>query len=282
MMLVTRLAPASAALRPYVWCFGQSEGRVGGSPLTVPLPARPKQVLTFFFRDRYRVHYCRSGLWEISPRAIVVGPQTYHRLNLLVLGNIDAFTIHFQPSGFHHLFGVPMTELRDATYDAHAVLGAGLAVLEQQLANAPSFEERVRITEVYFAGLRNVRRLEPVGIAANALFAANGLVRIDQMAARSGLSPRQFERSFLEQVGVAPKLYARIVRFNAALDRKLACPDRTWTEIAHELNYYDQMHMVHDFQGLAGDSPSRFLARLAAVPEFHTAFATGKRPYRKQ
>lgn len=79
-------------------------------------------------------------------------------------------------------------------------------------------------------------------------------------------------------MGVSPKLYARIVRFNAAIDHKLRYPVRTWTEIAHRLNYYDQMHMVHDFQDLAGDTPSRVIARLDIVPEFHSAFATDTRP----
>ena len=282
-MLRTRLAPASAALRPYVWCFGQSEGLVSEHPLIVPLPARPKQVLMFFFRDRYRIHLHASRLCETSPQSVVVGPQTYHRLDLSVSGNIDAFTIHFQPSGFHHLFGVPMTELKDATYDGHAVIGDGLAMLEQQLASAARFEERIRVAERYLVGrLRNLPSLDLVGIAANALFANNGLTSVAALAANSGLTLRQFERRFVAQVGVAPKRYARIIRFNAAVDRKLACPNRTWTEISHELHYYDQMHLVHDFHDLAGDSPTQLLARLDGVPEFRTLFATEKRPHRNK
>ncbi len=282
-MLRTRLAMASAALRPYVWCYGQSEGRVSENPLIVPLPARPKQVLTFFFRDRYRIHLRESRLCETSPQTVVVGPQTYHRLDLSVSGTIDAFTIHFQPSGFHHLFGVPMTELKDATYDGHAVIGDGLAMLEQQLASAARFEERIRVAERYLVGrLRNLPSLDLVGIAANALFANNGLTSVAALAANSGLTLRQFERRFVAQVGVAPKRYARIIRFNAAVDRKLACPNRTWTEIAHELHYYDQMHLVHDFHDLAGDSPTQLLAHLDGAPEFRTLFAAEERPHRSE
>jgi AraC-like DNA-binding protein len=235
----------------------------------------------FFFRDRYRVHLRASRLCETSPQTVVVGPQTYHRIDLSMSGNIDAFTIHFQPSGFHHLFGVPMAELKDASYDGHAVIGDGLSMLEQQLASAACFEGRIRVAERYLVGqLRNLPSLDLVGVTANALFASNGLTCVAAMAASSGLTPRQFERRFVEQVGVAPKLYARIIRFNAAVDRKLACPNRTWTEIAHELHYYDQMHLVHDFHDLAGDSPTRLLAHLDGAPEFRTLFAAEKRPHR--
>lgn len=279
-MLETRLAPPSTALRPYVWCYGQSGGSVCQAPLVVPLPARPKQVLMFFFRDRYVAHLCESGRCETSPRAIVVGPQTYYRLDLSVFGNIDAFTIHFQPAGFHHLFGVPMTELTNVTRDAHDVISRDVALLEQRLSEVALFGDRVRIAELHLSErLRKVGALDRVGVVANRLFASNGVTRVAEMAASTGLTRRQFERRFLVQVGVPPKLYARMVRFNAALDRKLASPHCTWTEIAHELNYHDQMHMVHDFHGLAGDAPSRFLGRLGAVPEFNTAFAAAKRLY---
>jgi AraC-like DNA-binding protein len=261
-----------------VWCYGQSEGRIDQDPLIVPLPARPKQVVTFFFGDPYRVHYRASGVCETSPPTVVVGPQTHHRLDLLASGNIDNFTIHFQPAGFHHLFGVPMAEFRDVTYDAPAVMGKDLHIVEQQLAEICSFAERIQLIEAYLIDrLRNAGNLNLVGEIANRLFAKNGLIGVAEMAAASYLTPRQFERRFLEQVGVSPKLYARIVRFNAALDRKLESPQRTWTEIAHELNYYDQMHLVHDFQDLAGDAPARVVTRLDLVPQFHSAFATSNR-----
>jgi hypothetical protein len=51
-MLQTKMAPSSAVLRPYVWAYGMTTGRVDSVPLVIPLPARPKQLLTFFFADR--------------------------------------------------------------------------------------------------------------------------------------------------------------------------------------------------------------------------------------
>ena len=119
--------------------------------------------------------------------------------------------------------------------------------------------------------------LDPVAIAANSLFASNGIHRVSAMATDSGLSPRQFERRFLAQVGVPPKLYARIIRFNAALDHKLRCPSPAWSRIANDQDYYDQMHLVHDCRAFTGESPSRFLAHLEGLPAFHTFFATPNR-----
>ena len=61
---------------------------------------------------------------------------------------------------------------------------------------------------------------------------------------------RQFERSFERDVGVSPKSFARIARFQSALDAKLVSPQRTWLDIAHSFGYHDQMHMIHDFEAL--------------------------------
>ena len=280
-MLQTQLATPGRLLRPYVWCYGQSTGHIVGDRLHVPLPARPKQVLMFFFRDRFTARVCDSDRLILTPRAVVVGPQTHHRVDLSVSGAIDSFTIHFQPAGFHHLFGIPMSELTNATYDAHAVLEHGVGDLEDELAGAPSFEARIEIAERYL--LRELDGLGPLGAigkAANRLFACDGAIQVADLAAYAEVTPRHLERRFLTQVGVSPKLYARMVRFNAALDGKLCEPGRTWTDMAHELGYHDQMHMVHDFHGLAGVSPTCLLAQLEAVPQFHTAFATAARPYR--
>src|SRR5439155_18428251 len=143
---------------------------------------------------------------------------TYARPGLSVCGRIDNFTIHFQPSGFNRLFGVPMTELTDAAYDAYAVIGPQIPSFEHQLGNASGFGERIKLVEERLIRmLDSLGTLDPVAIAANSLFASNGIHRVSAMAAESGLSARQFERRFLAQVGVPPKLYARIIRFNAAL-----------------------------------------------------------------
>jgi hypothetical protein len=82
----------------------------------------------------------------------------------------------------------------------------------------------------------------------------------------------------LRRVGVPPKLYARIIRFNAALDHKLRSPGRKWSRIANDHDFYDQMHLVHDCRAFTGESPARFLAHIERVPAFHTFFATQSHP----
>jgi len=62
----------------------------------------------------------------------------------------------------------------------------------------------------------------------------------------------------LRQVGMRPKLYARVARFEAALDSKARSSNKSWTNMAHEFGYYDQMHMVHDFADFAGGNSNEY------------------------
>jgi transcriptional regulator GlxA family with amidase domain len=73
---------------------------------------------------------------------------------------------------------------------------------------------------------------------------------------------RQFERDFRREVGASPKVFARIARFQAALDAKIAAPKRSWLDIAHTFGYYDQMHMIHDFATLGRNSPTRLVSQI--------------------
>jgi hypothetical protein len=62
-----------------------------------------------------------------------------------------------------------------------------------------------------------------------------------------------------------PKLFARIARFEAALDTKARSATKSWTEVAHEFGYYDQMHMVHDFGEFTDKTPTETLLQLETV-----------------
>jgi AraC-like DNA-binding protein len=205
---------------------------------------------------------------EIVPRSVVLGPCTYRRAELVLGGRLDVFTISFQASGFHQIFGVPMTAFADQAYDAPSVIGPVASEIEEKLAEAPDFHTRVRIVTIFLMRLlREGTRRDFVAAIANRFLQERGALRIGDAAASTGLSIRQFERRFAEEVGLPPKRYAKIVRFQAALEAKIAAPTRLWTDIAHEVGYYDQMHMVRDFERFAGESPTSFIKRFGMTSE---------------
>jgi AraC-type DNA-binding domain-containing proteins len=92
--------------------------------------------------------------------------------------------------------------------------------------------------------------------ASSLLITACGQIRVDDLVSRTALSASQFQRRFTRQVGMTPKRYARLVRFNRALVARRNGPERSWTGILHELGYFDQAHFIREFRMFAGISPT--------------------------
>jgi methylphosphotriester-DNA--protein-cysteine methyltransferase len=64
----------------------------------------------------------------------------------------------------------------------------------------------------------------------------------------------------MQQVGMGPKLFARIARFEAVMDLMARAPTESWTSVAHRFGYFDQMHMVHEFAEFTGQTPTETLS----------------------
>ena len=161
------------------------------------------------------------------------------------------------------LFGVPAVELTNGDFSGEAVLGRSINELYARLGEVSAFHDRVKIADSFLTAIRPASAsVSPIVQTARAMIRNHGSVRVSEMAHQTGLGLRQFERRFDKEIGVSPKLYARIIRFEAALQRRAALPTTPWTDIAHDLGYHDQMHMVHDFTRLSGGSPEAIARHL--------------------
>ncbi len=262
----SRFFRPAPGLEQFVRFYVQREVQIRGAAVVHPVPARAAAIIEFDFGDSVDVLDYQQLAQRKSPTAVIVGPQTYRRVEMQLQGALESFVIMFQPDGLHRLFSIPMHELTDQDYEAHSVLGSFISQIRQRLGNSRSFGERVRLVDELL--LRQSLRspaFDGISAAANRIITAGGRVGIPALADRAGLSMRQFERRFIQQVGMRPKLFARIARFEAALETKALFATKSWADVAHEFGYYDQMHMVHDFGEFAGGTPTETLTQLETV-----------------
>jgi AraC-like DNA-binding protein len=266
-MLHIRLSKPAPGLRQFVRYYTQREIRISGPAVIHPVTARAVPMIEFEFGDSFDVLYrSKQHAPKKSLTVTVVGPQTHRRVDLQLRGALEHFAIMFQPDGLQRLFSVPMHELIDEDYEGHAVLGAIIPRVHQRLGECKSFEERVSfVDELLLRRTLDSPDYDGISAAANRMLVGGGRLAIAALADCAGLSTRQFERRFIERVGMRPKLFARIARFEAALDGKARFAAKSWTEVAHQFGYYDQMHMVHDFGEFTGETPTKTLTQLEAV-----------------
>jgi AraC-like DNA-binding protein len=276
-----RLVRPLPALQPFVRYYGHRNARLGDTIVVHPVHARAAPILEFDFGDSDAVLFIPSDGRPplFAPRVTLIGMQTHRRGELHIRGTVDGFAILFQPSALGLLFALPAQEFTDQDFDAEQVFGAIIARFHERLVDCRTFEERVSVANQFLLQRSLAPPRDEISAAATDMLRGAGGARIPAMAERAGLGLRQFERRFVQHVGVSPKLFSRIARFEAALDRMARSSQGSWTEVAHRFGYYDQMHMVHDFSRFTGETPTRTLQHFEATFEQQmTAIRSGHAP----
>lgn len=206
-----------------------------------------------------------------EPDVFVVGTAS-RWIELQPLGRTQAIGVRFRPGGLTAFIDAPLVELTDATVEAEAVLGRTGRAIRSHLA---SLDPSLRLTTLAGRLERHLgprRKLHPaVSGIVTTLITTNGGFPLDRAIRRTGLSSRQVQRLFRTQVGLGPKRLARIIRFQSLLARLHAEAQPRWADLAIDYGYFDQAHMTHEFQALAGIPPDRYLAETHAVGRHFTS-----------
>ena len=232
-----------------------------------PLSPRAEIGMVFNLDAVHRVaHESDAGFVTPLPPATVYGPQSRRLTNIRSTGRYVAFIVIFKGTGCYRLLRVLPKELTDNNFDACDVAGRSIGVLHERLLEAESPLRMARIADEYL--LAKPGAVDPThavdAITAH-LVATGGRARLACLAERCGLSLRQVERKFAEQIGISAKRYARILRFRSALRHKASSSALNWTDISQLAGYYDQNHLVKEFRELADATPSDYCARSIGV-----------------
>jgi transcriptional regulator GlxA family with amidase domain len=156
------------------------------------------------------------------------------------------------------LLKVRARDLRDVTAEVDDVLGPLGRRLVDCVAGARDTRRAVMSFSVVMkATLSSARQIDPrAGRAADILERAGGELPVGAVAAQLSMGERQLERLFDADVGVGPKLYARVARLRRAA--RALSSRVSQAQIAIECGYADEAHLIHEFQALAGLTPVAF------------------------
>ncbi len=195
------------------------------------------------------------------------GPsQNYRRF--ITDKSFGIFGVYLYPFAIPQLFSIPANELSDQMPDLASLLGADGRKLEEKIIMAETNLQRVSILSSYLEKkLKNVTSQRAVVSVINAIIHSKGLMPVDELAKKSFLSTRQFERNFKIFSGFSPKLYSRIIRFQMAT-QNYGASYKTLTDIAYDCGYYDQSHFIHDFKQFSGYHPKQYFSGKAEGVEW--------------
>jgi AraC-like DNA-binding protein len=163
------------------------------------------------------------------------------------------------PHGAYALFGVAQDTFTDRIVPM-ADIDADLAAALHELVATADADALVPGLDRAIAARPPAHALEEVVVApaVAVAFARRGLVPVSDLAAATGLGARQFERRFQREVGLTPKRFLRILRFQEVLSALRFGSDDAprWADVAASHGFYDQAHFIRDFKSFVGTSPA--------------------------
>jgi AraC-like DNA-binding protein len=245
----------SHELAGFVDSYWTLEGHVGGGFEPVLPDGHCELVVHLGDPFERRLH---GGRTERQNSCLFVG-QMRQAVEVRPAGCCSVWGVRFRPDGAWLFTGLPQSEAAGWIGPASEVWGSRARHWEEQLRNAAGACERVRFTDAFLRAHLGRRTPDArLRLAVRMLLAAP-TTSMDGAARATGWSRRQMERMFLQQVGLGPKTFARLARFQAAVQshgRNAA----SWAEVAAACGYYDQAHLIADFREFGGHTPRELLA----------------------
>jgi AraC-like DNA-binding protein len=233
-----------------------------------PYPPRPEQCIIFYPRDPLSIEYQSSLKKVLQPRSIVSG-QVVSRQNLHIGDDYIVFKIIFYPGALFHFVQMPLSGITDQNEDAEVIFPKEMRGLNERMKNAKSFEEMVVMVEDFLTRAISKTKIsfQPIDEIARLLLLEPEKFSLDWLAKESCLSIKQFQRKFAERVGVSPKLFGRISRFDKAFRLKNRNPHLDWLGIAIESGYHDYQHLVKDFNEFSCALPNSLIREESVSPD---------------
>lgn len=221
----------------------------GTFELVIDLSEVPRRLY-----DRNNQHLFREfrGSWLSGSRADFIVIDVVQRTSMI--------GIRFKPGGAAVFLEMPADELTGRVEETHGIWGRAMEDLQTQLLEEHSVDRRFALLEQFLRDRLTVpHRRDPITHALRRLTASPDVERTSELAAELGLSQKHFISLFRSRVGLTPKKFCRVRRFQKALHEIEANHSLDWAGLAVATGYYDQSHFIHDFHAFSGMNPSAYL-----------------------
>lgn len=257
-MEFTRIKPHSD-LDAFIECYWMMYSQDSVPRIEKIIPDGFTEII-FNYGDVYKSKI--SGHWEMqSPNLLAGQLKTFFYLQNT--GYTGSIAIKLKPAALTQLFGFSMDHYLDKIVDLDALSNPKLIQLKEKINDCVNLgcnrEEQYvrRLLDEYFTTLIQGASENPLKAPLDLIFSSNGLVTVAEMVAVAGVGERQLERLFKKYIGLSPKYYVRIIRFNYIF-QLIKSKNNSWAEIVYQSGYYDQSHFIHNFKAFTGEDPSAY------------------------
>lgn len=175
----------------------------------------------------------------------------------------EMFIINFVKGMAYPFVQMPLHELTDSVVDGDLVLTPEIMDLREMILATPLISQKF-ITVENFLLKKFIKKLvvNPfIDFAVNKIIQAPGNISIEHISTKVGFSQKHLIKLFKDNVGVTPKGFLKIIRFQKAIIEISTSKCPNWISIALESGYYDQAHFINDFKAFSGFTPNQYMQK---------------------
>ena len=250
-MPYTQIIPPDR-IKPWVRFFWTFEGNDDNAHVLNPLAdGCPGIILQHASEGQFH-----DAEKHIVPEILLYG-QTINCSPLYLDGKFNTFGVCFNPSSISSLFRINASELTDSCIDFTLLIDD----LKEPMANSISAHEKADIfsAQIWKIIKKGVPVSDPsTDFAVRRIVESRGNVEMRSLQKELQLSERGLQRKFNQHVGISPKMFSRVCRFQASLSQLRKSDFENLSDIAFDNGYSDQSHFIRTFREFAGFSPLQF------------------------
>nr|WP_298759380.1 helix-turn-helix domain-containing protein [uncultured Psychroserpens sp.] len=202
--------------------------------------------------------------------ASIFGQKTHavnYELNSV---NSKVFGLKIKPSGIS-LFTKDIRVLQNTFANIDTLNDAELLDVEYRILEAREVTHKIRLIEQYMykklSSLEFNTNFELMELIVNYIHNRKGNLRLDQLATHFGLNYKKMERLFIKYLGLSPKQYLRIIRFNASISSSMTYTSENLTQMAYRNGFFDQSHFIKEFKQFTSLTPKQFFSKDRSLSE---------------
>jgi AraC-like DNA-binding protein len=219
-----------------------------------------------------RVQQNDSFINGVLPASCLAGQSTTYT-NIVYSGTVNFISVVFQPAGAMAFFKMPMKELNNKNISIDALGDPQIVELEKRLNDMPNNEICVRLIEKFL--LKRINQIDEIRhrqLTSVIESINHGQNDVSVLAQDACLSYKQFKRVFTGHIGVNPKDFLRISRFQRVSHKLQIQPQITLLQLADEYGYYDISHLIKEFKEFSGYTPREFMSICDPYSDYHSLF----------
>ncbi|MEP7376147.1 MAG: helix-turn-helix domain-containing protein [Chitinophagaceae bacterium] len=212
--------------------------------------------LIFHYRSPYRIKL--GGDWKEQSLTLLAGQIRKHFF-LENTGASGIIGIKVKPTALTHLFGFSMHQFTDRVVDISSIPALRCLSIRKQLLAAADHDERMVILNGLLQKILSEKKYvrNAADHAIELIFANHGMMPVSAITQSVGIGERQLENLFKKYIGLSPKFFMRIIRFNYIF-RLVLENNQSWSGLAYEASYFDQSHFIRNFRDFTGENPSDY------------------------